>query len=255
MSDTTTDGPELPPAEQLHYDAVQYLLDGHEEDAASVLLSCNVKMEATRQSRWDTDWDVTARMTGPREAYDILSNRDHDTYFQVLNAFNAVMPWGYYMEGIYIRVASTPVPPDWRTELLEIARGTGVHNQLVADTTVKAIIQTGMRYRSRSEAQIALALDRAGVMYLPNCKARLGSPTARQNKEPDFLICHEGKWGILEVDGEPFHPPSRTVQDHERDQFFYAHGVRVVRHYDATRCFRDSDGVVKEFISNLVKLG
>ncbi len=141
--------------------------------------------------------------------------------------------------------------PDWQTELLEIARGTGVHNQAVADTTAKVITWNGLRFRSESERRIAAALDHAGVLYLANCKARLGLPDARLNREPDFLVCHNGKWGMLEVDGEPFHPPSRTVQDHERDRLFKQHGIRAVEHFDATACYETPQAVVKKFLDIL----
>lgn len=81
-----------------------------------------------------------------------------------------------------------------------------MHNQAVE--AVSARIWNNLRFRSESEVRIAQALDRAGVLFLPNCKARLGSPEGRRNRESDFMICYEGKWGILEMDGEPFHPLS-----------------------------------------------
>ena len=59
----------------------------------------------------------------------------------------------------------------------------------------------------------------------------------------------QGVWEILEVDSEPFHPPTRTVHDHERDRPFLRHGVKVVQHFDATRCRNDPDGVVAEFLA------
>src|SRR5260221_568731 len=96
-----------------------------------------------------------------------------------------------------------------------------------------------------------MCLDHAGVLYLANCKARLGLPDARLNREPDFLVCHNGKWGMLEGDGEPFHPPSRTVQDHERDRLFKQHGIRAVEHFDATACYETPQAVVKKFLDIL----
>ena len=107
------------------------------------------------------------------------------------------------------------VDPDWRDELLEIARGRGVHNQ--AATASIPITWNNLHFRSKSELRIAEALDRAGVLFFPNCRLRLTTPDGRRNREADFLVCKGGQWGILEVDGEPFHPPTRTLHDHERD--------------------------------------
>jgi hypothetical protein len=109
----------------------------------------------------------------------------------------------------------------------------------------------GLYFRSKTEIKIAQALDRAGVLFYPNSKARLNTSEDRDGKESDFLVFHLGKWGILEVDGEPWHPPSRTVHDHERDRLFKAHGIRIVEHYDATRCWEQPDKVVHEFLGIL----
>lgn len=108
-----------------------------------------------------------------------------------------------------------------------------------------------LRFRSKEEVEIAEALERAGVLFFPNCKARLNTPEGRDNKEPDFLVCYNGKFGILEVDGEPWHPASRTVHDHQRDRLFKVHGIRVVEHYDARRCSEQPDLVVQEFLEIL----
>lgn len=108
-----------------------------------------------------------------------------------------------------------------------------------------------LRFRSKEEVEIAEALERAGVLFSPNCKVRLNTPEGRDNEEPDFLVCYNGKLGILEVDGEPWHPPSRTVHDHERDRLFKVHGIRVVEHYDASRCSEQPDLVVQEFLEIL----
>jgi very-short-patch-repair endonuclease len=126
-----------------------------------------------------------------------------------------------------------------------------VHNQLADLEQAKVRTWNNLRFRSMSEVRLAIALDRAGVLFLPNCRGRLTTPMGRENREADFLVCREGKWGILEVDGEPFHPPSRTVQDHERDRLFKSHGIRVVEHFDASECFENAAKVVEKFLEIL----
>jgi hypothetical protein len=105
----------------------------------------------------------------------------------------------------------------------------------------------GFRLHSKTEVRIAEAFERAGVAFLPNCLARVGPLDSRCNREPDFLIVHRGRAAVLEVDGQPWHPPERAAQEHARDRLFRQHGIAVER-YDATECYRMPDQVVAEFL-------
>jgi hypothetical protein len=160
-------------------------------------------------------------------------------------AIKAVMPSTIGQVAVGFRAQLVDLDPDWRKELSEIARGHTVHNQ--ASEAERVLVWANLRFRSQAEVRVAQALEQAKVLFFPNCKARLGF-SVRENREPDFLICSKGKWGILEVDGEMFHPPSRTVQDHERDRLFQAHGIKLVQHFDAAECFENAASVVKKFL-------
>ena len=105
-----------------------------------------------------------------------------------------------------------------------------------------------LRFNSASEVPIADALDKRKVLFFPNCAVRLGINKGRHNREPDFLVCEKGKWGILEVDGPEFHTPATIVEDHERARLFQAHGILLVQHFDAGECFENADGVVDKFL-------
>jgi hypothetical protein len=120
-----------------------------------------------------------------------------------------------------------------------------VHNNLFAYKG--AIEWNHLRFRTVGEVRIAEALDAVGVLFLPNCRARLGEKDDRENREPDFLICSRGMWGILEIDGRS-HTPSRTVDDHDRDRLFKLHGIRVVEHFDDAECFENAKQVVAKFL-------
>ncbi|MEA5569145.1 hypothetical protein [Anabaena sp. UHCC 0399] len=73
------------------------------------------------------------------------------------------------------------------------------------------------------------------------------------NLEPDFLICYQGNWGILEVDG-PFHTPQRRVEEQERERYFRHHCIRVVERFDAQRCEQEPTQVVEEFLQIMNKM-
>lgn len=107
----------------------------------------------------------------------------------------------------------------------------------------------GWHFRSEAEVKIAEALDLVGVLFIPNSKIRLTTSEGRQNQEPDFLIFHQGKWGILQVsheDGEKYEECG--------DRLFQSHGIQIVQHYAATRCQAEPDRVVEEFLKTLNQL-
>lgn len=236
----------------LQASAARFLMDGGEEDAAGVLLLCDLECEDSGDS-WhqgdETVWAMHVKLTGPRAAYDILRDPDHPVTSAIRNAVGAVLPSDQYIKHFTAHAELIDIDPSWRSELLEIARGRGIHNQV--DRSRPPISWMNLNFRSKSEVRIAQALDKAGVLFLPNCLARCTTPDGRRNREADFLVCLEGKWGILEVDGEPFHPPARTVHDHERDRIFKAHGIRVVEHFDSGECFDNPEGVVRSFLEIL----
>ena len=118
-----------------------------------------------------------------------------------------------------------------------------------------SIIHTweNLRFRSKTEIKIAEALDRTGVLFVPNSLARLTTPKGRENKEADFLICYNGKWGVLEVDG-PFHTAERRVEEQERERIFKKNGIKVVERFDSERCYNNPDEVVQEFFK-MIEIG
>lgn len=235
--------------ERIHASAVQFLIQENEKDAAIALLACTFELSA-----WGTNFDRTeysALLQGPRWVYEVVHDENHPTTQAIHKALNAVMPWDGYVKHVWIKANLIDVEPDWKAQMLDIALGKEVHNQGVTIQNRATMMWRNLRFRSESEKRIAQALDEAGVLFLPNCLARLNTPDGRKNKEPDFVICHQGRWGILEVDGEPYHPPSRTVDDHKRDQDFYAHGVLLVLHFDAAECYQQPRRVVKRFLGLL----
>ena len=246
---------ELPSGDELIASAAHFLIEGAENDAASLLLSCTggepIGTGYTYYDFGSLHETVNIHFRGPRSAVDILKQSDHVLSQTIQNAISAVLPHGYAISAITISASVAAINnPEWREELLALARGTKVFNQ--APLAKDFILWQGLRFQSPPEVRIAEALDAAKVMFFPLCRSRVNGPGGRVTREPDFLICHAGKWGILEVDGATYHPPTRTVHDHERDRLFQAHGVRVVQHYDATRCQNRPDDVVSEFLRLLV---
>jgi uncharacterized protein YjbI with pentapeptide repeats len=120
-----------------------------------------------------------------------------------------------------------------------------------SDSTIHTWERLG--FRSKTEIKIAEALDRTGVLFVPNSLARLTTPKGRENKEADFLICYKGKWGVLKVD-EPHHTAERRVEEQEEERIFKKNGIKVVERFDAQRSYNHPDEVVQEFF-NMIEIG
>jgi hypothetical protein len=67
--------------------------------------------------------------------------------------------------------------------MLEIAQGKEVHNQGIDINNRVTIMWKNLRFRSESEKKIAEALDRANVLFLPNCLARMNTPEGRTRNQ------------------------------------------------------------------------
>lgn len=100
--------------------------------------------------------------------------------------------------------------------------------------------------------RIAQALDRAGALFLPNCMARLTLLNGhRVNWEADFLVCYKRHLGMLEVDGEDWHPSERAALEHKRDRVFRRYGLCTVERHDASACLRSADSLGADFLKLL----
>ena len=258
----------VPPLDQFHASAIKFLIDEGAEKAASVLLSCSIievtylPIKALHKTPMPGPEDVPLAgflfitVRAPHRSYlsikkakynEAPSPEEAEIVSQIEHAFEAVL-----LDDISVLIDVRPelikINPQWRQELADTLFKTNTHNQGLPFAEGKPLhTWKNLRFRSQTEIRVAEALERAQVLFLPNCMARLGF-SQRQNREADFLVCHKGKWGILEVDSLSSHPPTRTVEDHERDRLFKAHGIRVVEHFDAGECWEDADGVVKRFL-------
>lgn len=244
--------PDPPPVDPDRFMAsmARFLIEGDERDEARLLLACTVESEAhAGYIEFEPCKELVLTFYGPRRVYDLLSDRFSNLYASFRNAAEAMMPSGFDFPVIVARAAVVvPNSADWRNELLAILDGRDVDNQAIGFKATRTY--EGLRFRSESEVRIAQALDRAGVMYVPNCRARIGSVGQRRNCEADFLIMLDGRWGVLEVDGEQWHA-GLASRDHERDRPFHFHGAHKVQRFDAGECFENPDGVVAKFLALL----
>jgi hypothetical protein len=135
---------------------------------------------------------------------------------------------------------------DYNTVSDGIIKPENAHNHGILSSTKERIYHwNDLRFHCEEQVKIAEALDRTNTLFFPNSKARLTTPAGRQNQEPDFLIFHQGKWGILEISH------SDTEKDETRDRLFASGGINIIHYCDANRCREEPDRVVQEFLDIL----
>lgn len=139
------------------------------------------------------------------------------------------------------------ITPDKQTELgEEIIFDEEVHNQgIQSNLEDKLYDWNGLRFSSEEEMKIAEALESARVPFFYNFKGQLTTSGGRKNQKADFLIIYEGKLGILQLGHQD------TTKNEERDRIFQSHGICIIKDYDATRCNKEPDRVVQEFLDIL----
>ena len=119
------------------------------------------------------------------------------------------------------------------------------------------LLHDELRFRSRGEVAIYDELKQRDILFFPNPAAVLGTSGGEygekvEKKEPDFLICFRGKWGILEINGDNYHSGIvKTTKDHERARRFNHYGVFFIQAYNVDTCKSDPAAVVDEFLKLL----
>ena len=108
-----------------------------------------------------------------------------------------------------------------------------------------------MKFGSKSEIGVAQELETRKVLFFPlplAVRAETGK-FYQDHREVDFLICHDGVWGILEI---AYHS-GRYEKDKEKDSWFKTSGILCIEHYTAEKCFNAPKKVVDEFLEVLAK--
>lgn len=243
--------PQVPTADELKTAMAHYFLQGGEQEPAAFVLG--VPFEASHQPFFGS---VNITFVGSREIYEQMQHVSSSRLrAQMVVALNAVLPaFGFSAGLVYARLELPALTTDDQRALTDLALGRNVHNQAPGIPREHVVLWNNLRFRSVTEAKIAEALDRAGVAFWPNCRSRVGAGKHRQNIEADFLVLQDGRVGILEIDGEPWHPPERRAEEQQRDRLWNRHGVKVVQHYDAKRAYTQPDGVVTDFLGILARL-
>jgi hypothetical protein len=236
--------------------AASYLVEGQEFYEASILLLCTNLSLALGDAYYSGNKSISEasiELSGNRTVYEIINDEEHQATVSIKRAIQASLGPGYDLFSLSCRSVISDLEADWRSKLLDVIEGKIPLNQGVPIQDKPRYSWEYLFFRSPVEITIAKSLDKRGVLFLPNCVSRLGLPNSRENREADFLVCCDGKWGILEINGDTYH--TNSAKDHNRSRLFKIHGIRVFEAYEAKRCIKEPDNVVQEFFELIKKNG
>jgi hypothetical protein len=132
---------------------------------------------------------------------------------------------------------------------------TGRHHQALFEYNDQQLHEhQGLKFRSATEVRIYNELIRRRMLVFPLPVAVLGD--AELYREPDFLVfTRNGRSGILEIHGAPFHSSETAAQEHDRRRQFIDLGINEYEIYDATQCYNAADRVVSDFLNRVRRNG
>lgn len=104
----------------------------------------------------------------------------------------------------------------------------------------------GWQFPTEAHLKIAQTLENTGTIFTSNAKLRITTQAGKQNQQFDFLIFHQAKWGILQINTgtNPLNPQNLFSQNPD---------ISIIQHYQASRCIENPAEIVQEFLKILTQ--
>jgi hypothetical protein len=245
--------------EKLHYAWVQFLINSDNKEVAAIVVDGSLDFIEVDQ------WQIGLFANIPSAAYPYCCSTDINE--RIIDTLQTVA-YGHIYGGygrateksdisIIIRSQLCEVDSDWRERIKEeIIRRKETNQAIITEKVftreLKNVLSYNeMKFASQSEIRIAQELENRKVLFFPLPLA-VRADTGKQfedHREVDFIVCHDGVWGILEV---AFHP-DRFEKDKEKDVWFKKSGILCIEHYTAEKCYKYPTDTVKEFLNTLAR--
>ena len=242
---------------------MQLLIDDNQKELAAMLIDGSLEVTKTPGLSLEHGEDASRGLAVeiPHEYYDMIIT--NELYSDVIKRSleklfrQYVRLWDNTKIRIGLRVKLIEVEQGWKDKVRAIILHAQAPNQgalteqVLAQKGRQPLVYQEMKFGSISEVSIAQELASRRVLFFPLPLAVRSETGAAymDRREPDFLICHDGVWGILEV---AFHP-DRYEKDAEKDVWFKKSGIVCIQNYTAEQCFNHPSEVVDAFLHILAK--
>jgi hypothetical protein len=238
--------------DRFHRTLIEFLTHNRQHEVAAALLQGSVDITLSDRVGKPSVFCVEVAPS----AYPLVASSD--AIQQVIRRAAREVAKGHFEvePEVTLRMKLLPLPdPEWEGEMKQlITQFKGSNQALVTDLLAAregrpVHTWNELKYASASEIRVAQELEKRHVLFFPLAvavRAETGK-NWQDHREVDFLICHNGAWGIIEVS---YHP-DRYEKDAEKDLWFKKSGLLCIQHFTAERCSREPAKVVDEFLNVL----
>lgn len=263
---------------RIHRTWVQLLVDSGQKEAAAIATDTELFIVEEGYNKHLGD-RISVQLQIPTAVYGYVKNNDNlkEIFEQAIteillgrslgfNAFDENSGNWYERTvrvghlAIVYHVQFILVQEGWKDTIRTlIASSAGVRNQAAITELMfgrqkkEPILYNGLKFASQSEIRIAQEFVQRKVLFFPlavGVRADTGQHYKDQ-REVDFLVCHNGAWGVLEISG-PGHD-GRFAADAEKDAWLKQSGILCIEHRTAEQCYNNPKKVTDEFLSILAK--
>lgn len=243
--------------ERIHRTWLTMLIEANYREVAALLADAEITIEQTQ-------WSEVLWLELPHSAF--LMAKNDDAVRNTIESTLSLVCEGYCFDQNDNKISSfqpeyrlklLELSPDWRDVIKNLIANAKDPNQgyvtelMFRKRSQPVVPYNEMKFGSQSEIRIAQELERRKVLFFPlplAVRADTGE-NWKDHKEPDFVICDKGKWGVLEVSRHE----GRYEVDVEKREWFETSGILCYRPYTAERCFTRPAEVVDDFLQALAK--
>lgn len=239
--------------DRLLFNVSQILISRGELESAGLLAGLPFEL-TSGMNHFGDEFTVLSTSVGLQQ-YEYLragiDNKELVNFFSIIASTINELHQGIFVRFIVAYLDQTQPSDNWHTELVNSIAALTSNQALFTFKDSRKIVHHGLNFRSQSEIKIFDALIKRGLLILPLPVAVMGRH--RLYKEPDFVVCYNGKVGILEIHGDKWHPPETAAKEHERRREFARLGVNVYEIFGADRCLAAPDKVVEDFLQAFIR--
>ena len=264
--------------------ASQYLLAKQQNELCMILAVSELQIWERWNFFYDNDYEESPSFTEPYTIYIdekedsfwictailnvdayVLRNIDEKSKGMLKEALELSMKPGELGQVPHIgkfHITAKRIEPNesWRQEILSLLEAGQSFNHGTFIRPEKSVCWEGMRFASMEERLVAQALEKVKrkrsfkLVYFPNCLARVLADNASVQIYPDFLICVNGKWAVLEVNGRQHNLPDQAERDNDRRNRLAKAGIPMFSYSAESIRFNNGEGaerVIYDFLEQL----